>query len=488
MNRMYCNIDVDTVCQPYFDKVLQQADFDKQLLYPFVDAYKDTCVTDILFNTFTQYSATDSLVWTTYADKYLQKELDGKPVDYSKRYEGIYTINKKYNTDPYKIWIDRCKQLGINPWISLRMNDCHKDAELKSVFYYEAVKNNWVIGDKYGYFWECFDYKYEIVREMMLLYIEEQINIYNVYGIELDFMRDIYCFDYIDDNNDECVAIMNDFFRDVKKIISKAEQKWGHPIKIATRLTRDIDQSYTYGFDARTLAKEKLVDIIVPSSRWHHIDSEIPVDVWKKELPDIEILGCIETLLSDEMGVLGSMTDESARGLALSHLTKGADGIYLFNYFDPYGLGDTSSRDKKVFKTCASAQEILKHKIRCVVRGQERDVCPVGYKEWNPLGFTLLKNETEKVEITTGNIPDQKSVALVVGFEKGNCDSCEIKVNGKIIKDFKPYSIPDHKNLMPESIKTFCANVDTIASQKQIVEVTGIKDETKFKWMELIIE
>jgi glycosyltransferase involved in cell wall biosynthesis len=132
--------------------------------------------------------------------------------------------------------------------------------------------------------------------------------------------------------------------------------------------------------------------------------------------------------------------------------------------------------------------EILKHKIRCVVRGQERDVCPVGYKEWNPLGFTLLKYETEKVEITTGNIPDQKSVALVVGFEKGNCDSCEIKVNGKIIKDFKPYSIPDHKNLMPESIKTFCANVETKAQQKQIVEATGIKDETKFKWMELVIE
>ena len=73
-------------------------------------------------------------------------------------------------------------------------------------------------------------------------------------------------------------------------------------------------------------------------------------------------------------------------------------------------------------------------------------------------------------------------------FEKGNFDSCEIKVNGKIIKDFKPYSIPDHKDLMPESIKTFCANVETKAQQKQIVEVTGIKDETKFKWMELIVQ
>ena len=90
------------------------------------------------------------------------------------------------------------------------------------------------------------------------------------------------------------------------------------------------------------------------------------------------------------------------------------------------------------------------------------------------------QNDTENLS-EEKHSPIEDSISIHLEPKKEEFSTSEhIDITSQHIKDFKPYSIPDHKNLMPESIKTFCANVDTKAQQKQIVEATGIKDETKF--------
>lgn len=36
-----------------------------------------------------------------------------------------YEIFHEKNLDMYKIWISALRQVGIKPWISIRVNDCH---------------------------------------------------------------------------------------------------------------------------------------------------------------------------------------------------------------------------------------------------------------------------------------------------------------------------------------------------------------------------
>ena len=47
----------------------------------------------------------------------------------------------------YKIWIEACKEIGINPWLSIRMNDVHiniKDTEIRKSSLVEKYAEYWV--------------------------------------------------------------------------------------------------------------------------------------------------------------------------------------------------------------------------------------------------------------------------------------------------------------------------------------------------------
>ena len=95
------------------------------------------------------------------------------------------------------------------------MNDCHPKPlfldEKIGHFKKTALDNGWMLGEDYGYFWSCYNYRFKQVRNIFLSYIEEQLSMYDVFGLELDFMREIQCFQYLTDNMDECTEIMNGF-------------------------------------------------------------------------------------------------------------------------------------------------------------------------------------------------------------------------------------------------------------------------------------
>lgn len=482
---MYNNIDINSIVTPFLNRVSDEPVFSEELLYPLVDQSKGTFVTDILFDIFCQYSATDSEVFTTYADKFLQKEYEGEAVDFTEEYRGIYKINKEYGTDPYAVWIRRCREIGIRPWLTFRMNDCHVNAFLKSTFQQLAKKNGWIIGEQYGYFGNCLDYKVPEVRETMLRYLEEQVMRYDVHGVELDFQRELYCFNYLEEGMDVCTGIMNDFVRSFKCIVKQAEEKFGHPIRIAVRLTRDIDQSLRFGFDARTWAKEGLVDMIVPSPRWSNVDTGIPFDVWKRELPGVEIPGCLETLLASGEQGNASMTVETARGLAAGHLAAGADDIYLYNYFGQQDYMDM--RDHKVQLTCGSIEEIYRHPVRCFIQKQDAATCPKPFTNWEPLPVTLNQGESCELSLRTGNIPPEKAVTFLAVLELGCICNAEISINGNVLSGFEPCELPEPKNIVPENTKCFSVSIPAPCGSIHTLKFTAKTDSLRLSWVELDI-
>lgn len=395
----------------FFNELADANAFDDAHMNAYVMQYANTGVTDIMFNIFCQSSDVPSDVMTFRGDLYGQTEQNGAPVDYSPYY-GLNAIFNTQKKDIFAVWFDACREHGIRPWISLRMNDCHDPdgttSLLRGSLFYTARENGWMIGEEYGYYRNCLNYAVPEVRQLMLDYTREQLLKYDVYGLELDFMREIYCFDYIHADNEEIVAVMNQYLRDTAAIVKEAAEKHGHEIKLSVRLPRDIDQAKVFGFDARAWQKEGLVDSITVTPRWSTCDSLMPVAEWKTELPGVEIWAGIETLVNRQAEG-STASPEVARGYAAQYLTEGADGIYLFNYMS---AGSVNARNGEVYDTCGT-DTVFTLPRRHIVTWQ--DTVPAGWEPYKPLPLKVKKNSTAQLLVGTGYIPEGQSVSLLIG-------------------------------------------------------------------------
>ncbi len=424
---IFLNVDLNSVTFPFLNTVTQKAVVKEEDLYPFVDQYVNTQITDIAFNVYTQVSATRSSVMTDLVARCQVTEINGTAVDFFQATEGthslrgIYDIDQVHGIDPYAVWFCRAREQGLNAWLSVRMNDCHDPDNyyswLHGDLFYEALQKGWVVGSSYGYYRYCLDYAVPEVRERMLAYIEEQLLRYDVDGLELDFSREWICFSH--DGKDH-VAIMNQFLRDVQAVVHVAAQQWGHDIKINIRLMRDIEQNKAYGFDAETMVNEKLVDSITVCPRWATCDSDMPIDTWKARFPSMAIYAGVTDQIYNTKSQLSALT-----GYAAQYLNQGADKIYFFNLFNnPLA---PNADYQKLYTICGSLATLSNVIQRYVVTYQ--DMAPSGYPAWQPLparanGFQL--------SVATGPIADKDAVWLIVGVDRElSPGDLTLTVNGK---------------------------------------------------------
>jgi len=437
------NIDINSVNIPFLNSVVDTATPNtvREALQPFVAQYANTQITDVLFNIFCQYSAAPSEVYTTDVDKYLQTSENGVPVDYKEIFHASYTLSQ-WGVDPFEVWIAQCRELGMRPWISLRMNDCHEPDDetnwLRGDFFYEARENGWMIGEDYGYFRNCFDYAVPEVREKMLAYIEEQFMRYDVHGLELDWMREITCFK--EQGRPENVEIINDFMRRVDKLRHMAQEKWGHEIKIMCRLPRDYTQSVIYGFDAAAWAKEGLVNAIVVTPRWESNDSAMPLHQWRAALTgsDVKIYAGLE-ILTNRAAVESHSTARTAQGYAAQYLSAGADAIYLFNYFQ--NPNEPSETFREVYNTCGSMDTLLGARRRHVVTFQ--DIAPKGVGRFRPLPMKVTKTKPQSLLVHTGSF-EAEELTIYLGLKpNANAESLRVYLNGKQCEYLGKTALPE---------------------------------------------
>ncbi len=428
-NKLIINAD-DSHWWGFWNDLAEQGRFDDESLDQYVLQYADSGVTDLLFNIFCQSSDVPTEVLTFRGDLYGKTEQNGNPVDYGS-YFGLNAFYNEHNIDIFAKWIGKCREVGIRPWLTFRMNDCHDPDEVTSQLrgdvFYTAEENGWTIGEEYGYYRHCLNYAVPEIRKLMLDYTREQLLHYDVYGLELDFMREIYCFDYKNADTNEIAGIMNDYMRDTASIVSEAERQWGHDVKLSVRLMRDMDQCYAYGFDVQTWCEESLIDSVTVTPRFTSNDSAMPIADWKARCPGIEIWAGIETLVNtNEKGCCASA--EVVRGYGAQYLTAGADGLYLFNYMSGGTVGE---REREVYDTCGNLDGILKLPRRHVVTFQ--DTVPAGWQPYDPLPIKVSRKSSASLEIETGYIPDGASVSVFVGLENEpeNADDLRLTVCGR---------------------------------------------------------
>ncbi len=410
------------------------------------DRFAGYDVTDVMLGLLesTTIVPSDSYMWRGL--KYVQKLENGIEVDYTenKGIKALYKCYEEYNVDALQIYIDSMNAAGIRPWFSLRMNDAHFGGEptsfLHSDMYYEELAAGHMIGDKYGYYKYCFDFTYPRIRQAINGFIAELLDKYDIFGLELDFMRECHCFDY--KSNPDCHKIMTNYIRSIKDIVTAAEKRLGHDIKISIRLPRSIKDSKQFGFDVATLLDEGLVDVINPTGRWAATDSDIPIKEWL-ELIDgrAALVGGIESLnnirkIGETRTFIGN-TIENEKAYVAAMIAQGADGIYYNNH-------EYNTESWKV-----SATNCYEGRREMVVSPSDMYAYPENH--YAPLPM-VLDGKTE-LPLAVGKIKPTDKVTVLIDFEGENapviCGAGKCGVKGTAAEPVKIVRRDETTNITP---------------------------------------
>lgn len=252
----------------------------------------------------------------------------------------LKTLHEK-GIDPYRVWAKRCREKGISPWLSMRMNDVHFVTDPAygghSKFWREHPQF-WRVPNAKGGGWGCraLDFAHPEVRAYALAFIDELLERYDVDGLECDWMRFP---DHLTEGRErELSGCLDAFMAEVRKRTDAAAARRGHPVRVAARVDSDPEAALARGTDAFAWAKAGSVDWIIPCNFFSSVDFELPFADWKRRMaaanPSVRVLPGLDAGVVIK-GVKGRrlLTVPEYRGWAHRIYGQGADGIYLFNLF-----------------------------------------------------------------------------------------------------------------------------------------------------------
>ncbi len=248
-------------------------------------------------------------------------------------------------TDPLNVMVHYCHDHGIEVFCSMRMNDTH-DASRPERFRANRFKvehPDCLLGTekkrpKRGG-WSAVNYLCEPVRDRALRFVEEVCRGYDIDGIELDFFRHPVFFKSTSRGfpaGDEERACMTDLMRKIQTLIREIGMTRGRPLLVAVRTPDDVAYCNTIGLEIERWMAEGLIDIFIPSAY-------IRLNSWEYSVRLAHQYGVKVYPGLSESRVGGGhhadplrSSDECYRARALNAWDAGADGVYVFNLFDPH--------------------------------------------------------------------------------------------------------------------------------------------------------
>lgn len=251
-------------------------------------------------------------------------------------------------TDPLRVMTGFGQQHGIEIFWSFRLNDTH-DGGLSGygpiMFRANRLKREhpeWLIGTpktkpKFGA-WSAVDYTRPEIRDLAFRFVEEVCRNYDVDGVELDFFRHPVFFKRAAQSgsvcNDEERGFMTELLRRIRTMTEVEGMKRGRPVLLAVRLPDSIEYCRAIGLDLERWLSDGLLDLLVVSGYFQLNDWDYSVALARKHgvkvYPSLD-----ESRLRDETARKARMTGPAYRGRAADVWASGADGVYMFNSFNP---------------------------------------------------------------------------------------------------------------------------------------------------------
>jgi len=297
-----------------------------------IDHYADARVPYLFLNACYMRAACPTGVWDTYWD------IDDPDSNASGWPRAYWLVHKK-GVDPFAVCVARCRERGVSPWLSMRMNDTHyiNDPTKTSKLWQQHPELRRAANSGY-------DFAHKQVRDHYLALVAELMDRYDCDGVELDWMR--FPWHFKSGQEQQGQAALNEFMRRARQLAEQATAKRGHPVKIAARIPAVPEFAQGLGMDGVTWAREGWVDMLILASVWRPSDTDIPVERWRELIgpaADNVLLaaGTDLWLQGTPGGRLMSDDVETQRGFTAAMLGRGADLVYLFNHFNVSDFGRT---------------------------------------------------------------------------------------------------------------------------------------------------
>ena len=258
--------------------------------------------------------------------------------------------------DPPEVIARRCHEHGMNFLPSLRLNDQHGMHPHEG--HYGSFRRDhpeWIVGNK------AMDYGVPEVRGHVLRVVRELAELYDIDGLDLDFMRwPIY---FKGDEVKANTPLMTDFIGEIRSILDEAGKRRGRHMLLSIRVPLKIGEGQVahgapldvhdveclgIGLDVRTWIKKGFIDMLCPMD-FFHTDWQTMIENMAEwhALKDGTECGLYPTIHSLAWKDYGHpyISSESYRGAAHSYYLHGADGITLYNLWEENEVGWKAVRD-----------------------------------------------------------------------------------------------------------------------------------------------
>lgn len=247
--------------------------------------------------------------------------------------------------DCLQLVTDYAHQHGVEALWSMRMNDTHDVSYRpdKPYLLYPPLKEqhpDWLVGKVAKWTrcgrWSSVNYALPQVRDLAFRTIEEVCKRYDVDGIELDFFRHLCYFSSTANGGKATDAereMMTGLLRRIRTMTEKVGLKRGRPFLISVRVPDSVEFDREMGLDIERWLADGLVDILVTTGYFRLNSWETSVALGHKY--GAAVYPCLSDSRVRGQARFYRGSTQSYRGRAANAWAAGADGIHLFNYFNP---------------------------------------------------------------------------------------------------------------------------------------------------------
>ena len=307
-------------------------------------------------------SQVDSIFYCTWSSGFGMFTHNTKAGQVFNTREGMFATNRVQEfldkgIDPLAVMAGFAHRHQMELFWSLRMNDTHDGSGAAygpPMFRANKLKQEhpeYLIGSKerrptHGV-WSAVDYGVSEIRELAFRYCDEVCHNYDADGVELDFFRHPFFFKS-SGRGEACseseLNQMTDLIRRIREMMEAAGRNRNRPILLAVRVPDSVEYCKFIGIDLERWLSHGLIDLLIAGGYTQLNPWEYSVALGRKYgvkvYPSLD-----EPRVRDQMANQIRASLATYRGRALEAWSAGADGIYMFNFFDSHSslwneLGD----------------------------------------------------------------------------------------------------------------------------------------------------
>ncbi|MFA5688107.1 MAG: hypothetical protein WC959_03020 [Kiritimatiellales bacterium] len=356
-------------------------------------------------------------------------------------------------------------EMGLYFVPSVRMNDSHFVSDplnypLTGKFWMENQDKTIGTSPVAGYDYSALlNFLHEEVRTYRMRIITEVINRYaaKMDGLELDFNR-VQIF-FPAGKAEEGMPVMTDLVREIRTKLDQKGEETGKNYALFVRIPPALKNCRWSGLDIETWAKEKLVDVVIPSQLMtiaHDMPVKEFVDLCSSHgvsvFPTIYERTQYNAPMSGEIPseIIGKdfariVTPAQAAGVIMNACTAGAAGFQLYNFDMPLRSDDIEIMDY------ANDPQLICDRAYMVTAGYFMDH-EDNYQYRKQLPLPITSEESHSVVMVIGeNLSDPETKEAVTrtlrfGFSKVLAPDTKVKIsiNGETVYDgmAKPVLVP----------------------------------------------